>query len=170
MIYYSMYDKEEKWLMSVGLNSKSLDEIVKDEVEYHHESDMPIKFEKMSDTEKLKLIFEYHHGFYNSNYDFRIIKHDKKFAQDDTEKLTNVNEGDIKKLSNVIELLTHDEALTEFGLDRMKRITFTMELTGLGNNEAEAKADAIEQLQNTIYDQVEISSWLEVKSVEEVEE
>jgi hypothetical protein len=45
-----------------------------------------------------------------------------------------------------------------------------MELTGLGNNEAEAKTDAIEQLQNTIYDHVEIPSWLEVKSVEEVEE
>lgn len=52
----------------------------------------------------------------------------------------------------------------------MKRIIFTMEVTGLGNNEAEAKADAIEQIQNTIYDQVEISSWLEKKSEEEVEE
>lgn len=52
----------------------------------------------------------------------------------------------------------------------MKRIIFSMELTGLGKNEAEAKADAIEQLQNTIYDHVEITSWLDVKKVEEVED
>ena len=45
----------------------------------------------------------------------------------------------------------------------MKRIIFTMEVTGLGNNEAEAKADAIEQLQNTIHDHVEIVSWLEAR-------
>ena len=51
-----------------------------------------------------------------------------------------------------------------------KRITFSMELTGLGDNEEEAKNDAIEQLQNTIHDHVEIKSWLEVKKVEEVEE
>lgn len=52
----------------------------------------------------------------------------------------------------------------------MKRIIFTMELTGLGDNEEEAKNDAIEQLQNTIYDHEEISSWLNVKKVEEVED
>jgi len=117
-----MYDKKEKWLMSVGLNSQTLDEIVKDELDYHHDSDIQIPFEKMNGIEKLKLIFEYHHGFYDSDseYDFRIIKHNKKFALDDTEKLTNVNEDDIKKLSNVIELLTYDEALTEFSLEETK--------------------------------------------------
>lgn len=52
----------------------------------------------------------------------------------------------------------------------MKRIIFTMELTGLGDNEEEARKDAIEQLQNTIYDHVEIKSWLDVKKVEEVDE
>ena len=52
----------------------------------------------------------------------------------------------------------------------MKRIIFKLEVTGLGDNEEEAKRDAVEQLTNTIYDHVEISSWLEVKSVEEVED
>jgi len=52
----------------------------------------------------------------------------------------------------------------------MKRIIFSMELTGLGDNEQEARKDAIEQLQNTIHDHVEISSWLEKKSEEEVED
>lgn len=52
----------------------------------------------------------------------------------------------------------------------MKRIIFTMELTGLGSNEEEARADAIEQLQNTVHDHVEITSWLDVKKVEEVED
>ena len=53
---------------------------------------------------------------------------------------------------------------------KMKRIIFKLEVTGLGDNEEEAKRDAVEQLTNTIYDHVEISSWLEVKSIEEVED
>lgn len=52
----------------------------------------------------------------------------------------------------------------------MKRIIFKLELTGLGDNEEEAKHDAITELLNSVYNYKEFSSWLVVKSIEEVEE
>ena len=52
----------------------------------------------------------------------------------------------------------------------MKRMIFELQVTGLGDNEDEARNDAVEQLSNTIHDHVEISSWLTLKSTEDVDD
>lgn len=52
----------------------------------------------------------------------------------------------------------------------MKRVIFNMQLTGLGDTVDDARRDAIEQLSNTVHDHVEITSWLDVEKVEDVED
>jgi hypothetical protein len=50
------------------------------------------------------------------------------------------------------------------------KVTFKLELIGRGKNKEEAKNDAIEQLRNTIHDNVEITSWLDVVKTEKDED
>ena len=115
MTYYSILDNDLVRIMSSGRNSKTLDDLAYDMLDYHLQTDkIPVTetcgdFDE-EDIQTVNNLFKTNKGKieFVTSYGFSIIEHEEKLPDDDYDEMSN-NWGDID-----YKTLDHKELLQRF--------------------------------------------------------